>query len=146
MQAEHCKPFALSEQQQEEHQNIIRKRSSTQAFVLRAKIILAAGQGVSIRASTQQLQCNRRTTTLWRKHWVERSGLSVMERLQEASRLGAPPKFKAEQVCQIMALACEKPEDHGYILSHWLQNSLAKAAIEKKRLLNLSRNAKSCAF
>ncbi len=140
MQADHCKSFTLSEQQRNELQDIVRKRSSTQAFVLRAKIILAAEQGLSIRASALQLSCNRGTVTLWRKHWVERSDdMSTMERLQEAPRPGAPPKFKAEQVCQIMALACEKPENHGYILSHWSQNALAKAAMDKNIVESISQ-------
>ena len=50
-----------------------------------------------------------------------------------------PPKFTAEQVCEIMALACKNPKDYGYILSHWSQNALAKAVIKEGIVENISQ-------
>ena len=47
MQSDHCKKIILTDQHRTELEGIIRKRSSTQAFVLRAKIILAAANGTS---------------------------------------------------------------------------------------------------
>ena len=140
MQADHCKNIILTDQHRKELEDIIRKRSSTQAFVLRAKIILAAAKGISLRASAKRLKCNRETVTLWRKHWIQRSDdLSTMERLRETERSGAPPKFSAEQICQIIALSCDKPENHGYILSHWSENSLAMAAVDKGIVPSISQ-------
>ena len=67
-----------------------------------------------------------------RKIWVERSDdFSVLDRLKEAPRPGAIPKFDAEQICQIIAMSCDIPEDHGYPFSHWSENSLAMAAVDK---------------
>ena len=117
MQSNHSKIIILTDQHRKELKDIVRKRSSTQAFVLRANIILAAAKGTSLRASAKLLKCNRETVTLWRKHWIQRSDdLPTIERLKEAERPGAPPKFSAEQVCQIIAMSCDKPEDHGYIV------------------------------
>ena len=31
----------------------------------------------------------------------------MLERLQEASRPGAGPKFSAEKICQMVAMSCE---------------------------------------
>ena len=140
MQQDYCKKILLTDQHRTELEDIIRKRSSTQAFVLRAKIILAAAKNMSLRASAKRLKCNRETVTLWRKHWVQRpNDLPVMERLKEAERPGAPPKFSAEQICQIIAMSCDKPEDHGYILSHWSESSLAMAAVEKGIVPSISQ-------
>ncbi len=37
----------------------------------------------------------------------------MAKRLADAPKPGAPPKFTPEQICQIIALACEKPADCG---------------------------------
>ena len=140
MPSAHAQRFVLTKNQHDELQAIINKRSSPQALVLRAKIILAAEKGTGLRASARLLNCGRCMVERWRKHWVNRSGeLSVTERLKDAPRPGAVPKFTAEQVCQIIALSCDKPEGHGYIISHWSQNALAKAAMEKGIVESISQ-------
>lgn len=140
MQKTHCSQFELSTQQRTELEEIIRKRNSTQGLVLRARIILAAAQGQSLLGSAKDLNCNRETVTLWRKHWVERSDdLSVLQRLKDEPRPGHPPKFTEEEVCKIMALACEKPEDHGYMLSHWSQNALVRTAVKEQTVTSISQ-------
>ena len=104
------------------------------------KIIFAGAEGKGLQKTSQDLVCNRETVTRWRKHWVERSDdLSVLERLKEAPRPGAIPKFDAEQNCQIIAMSCDKPEDHGYPFSHWSENSLAMAAADKGIIPSISQ-------
>ena len=140
MQSDHCKQFVLTDSQRSQLEAIIRKRSSSQGLVLRARIILAAAEGLSLSASVRMLKCNRETVTLWRKHWITRQHLDkAVDRLKDAPRPGQKPKFTSEQVCQIIALACENPEDHGYPLSHWSQNALTKAAIEKGIVNSISQ-------
>ncbi len=39
--------------------------------------------------------------------------------LADAPRSGAPATFTPEQVCQIVALACEDPERSGRPITHW---------------------------
>ena len=130
----------LSEQQRKDLELIIRRRSSSQAMVLRARIILAGAEGKSSLRTTKELGCNRETVTRWRKYWVARSDeLSVLEKLKEAPRPGAKPKFTAEQICQIVAMSCDKPEDHGYPFSHWSENSLAMAAQDKGIVPSISQ-------
>ncbi|MGI2909685.1 helix-turn-helix domain-containing protein, partial [Tolypothrix sp. VBCCA 56010] len=51
--------------------------------------------------------------------------------LWDQPREGAPVKFSAEQVTQIIAIACEKPEASGYPISHWSGEELADAAIKR---------------
>ena len=140
MPSKHVQPISLSEQQRGYLEYILRKRNSPQAIVLRAKIILLAADGKSLSASARELKCNRETVTLWRKRWIDCSDdASIEERFKEAPRPGHPPKFTAEQICQILALACDKPEDHGYPFSHWSENALALAATEKGIVSSISQ-------
>ena len=140
MQSKHSQKIVLTEKQRNELELIVRRRNSSQLLVLRAKIILAASEGKSLRGTAKTLKCNRETVTLWRRHWVARPDeLTILERLKEAPRPGAPPKFTAEQICQIVALSCEKPEKHGYPFSHWSENSLAMAAIDKGIVPSISQ-------
>ena len=44
---------------------------------------------------------------------------------------GAPASFTPEQICTIMALACEPPEHSDLPLSHWSQSELAREAVRR---------------
>jgi transposase len=49
-----------------------------------------------------------------------------------------PPEFTAEQVCQIVALACRKPEDFDLPLSQWSHADLAATAVEHDLVESIS--------
>ena len=51
--------------------------------------------------------------------------------MADAPRSGAPPTYTPEQVCAIMALACEPPEQSDLPLSHWSQSGLAREAVKR---------------
>jgi len=51
--------------------------------------------------------------------------LSAEERLADAPRPGAPARITAEQVCAIVALACEAPEQSGRPISQWTGRDIA---------------------
>lgn len=60
----------------------------------------------------------------WRNRWssfapIPLSEMSVSERLEDAPRPGKPAVISAEQLCQIVALACEAPEKSGRPISQW---------------------------
>jgi len=56
------------------------------------------------------------------------------EILSDARRPGAPLKFSAEQVCQIIAVACEEPaEESARPISHWSRRELADEVNEQER-------------
>lgn len=46
-------------------------------------------------------------------------------------RQGAPVKFTAEQVVQIIALACETPQACGLPISQWSAQELATQAVKR---------------
>ena len=62
----------------------------------------------------------------------------VRERLADAPRPGAPAKISPEAYCQIMAMACKKPEESERPISQWSSRELADEAIEKGIVLSIS--------
>ncbi len=104
----------LSEKEQEALVQITKRHRSEQQQAQRARIILASAQGDSNAQIARELHINVDTVRLWRDRWVGLQGINldtlrIAERLQDAPRPGTPPKFTAEQRCQMAALACEAP-------------------------------------
>jgi putative transposase len=120
----------LSEKEQEELEQIIRRHRSEQQVVLRARIVGAAAQGHSNAQIACDLDINVDTARLWRDRWVAFQGidletLSLRERLQDAPRPGVAPTFTLEQRCQMAALACEAPAKAGRPISQWTGREIA---------------------
>jgi putative transposase len=121
----------LSEKEQEALTQITRRHRSEQQVALRARIVLAAAQGQSNAQIARELGINVDTVRLWRDRWArlqesDVETLSVAQRLQEAPRPGAIPKFTAEQRCQMAALACEAPAKAGRPISQWTGREIAE--------------------
>ena len=124
----------LSEKEQEGLLQITRRHCSEQQVVLRARIVLAAAQGISNAQIARDLSVNVDTVRLWRDRWVGLQGIdlktvSLLERLQDAPRPGGKVKFSAEQRCQMAALACEAPAQAGRPISQWTGREIADEAI-----------------
>ena len=113
-------------------EQLVRKQTSPQNEVKRAKIILLAGKGgISNKQIAEQLNVDPSDITRWTKRWLERSSDPIEERISDLPRSGAPCQISAEQWCQIMALACEIPENYGIPITHWSHKSLAAEVIKQ---------------
>lgn len=126
----------LSEREKEELAQITRRHRSEQQQAQRARIVLAAEQGHSNAQIGRELALNVDTVRLWRDRWVGLQGidletLSVAERLQDAPRPGAPPKFTEEHRCQMAAFACEAPRKAGRPLSQWTGREIAEELVKR---------------
>ena len=126
----------LSEKEQEALVQITKRHRSEQQQAQRARIVLAAGQGDSNAQIARELGIDVDTVRLWRDRWVGLQGidletLSIAERLQDAPRPGAPPKFTAEQRCQMAALACEGPLQAGRPVSQWTGREIADELVAR---------------
>jgi putative transposase len=125
----------LSEKEQEELTRLTRRHRSEQQVVLRARIILAAAQGSSNIQIARELDINVDTVRLWRDRWAswqeidqekrDQEAMSLAQRLQDAPRPGAVPKFTAEQRAQMAVLACEAPAKTGRPISQWTGREIA---------------------
>src|SRR6266704_6057467 len=108
--------IVLSERERAELERLVRAFTTGQQLALRAQIVLAAGDGLNNLQIARELGVDDETPGHWRGRWLQfrdvaLDDLSVAERLADAPREGAPAKFTPEQVCQMIALACEKPAD-----------------------------------
>jgi len=123
--------ISLTQQERETLRRITRKHTAKQSVVNRAKIILMADEGKMNQAIAADLGVNVHVITTWTKRWLERSNDPVEERLQDLQRPGTPDTFTPEQWCQIIALACENPADHGRPITHWTHRELADEIIKQ---------------
>ena len=128
----------LSEEERQELDKLARAYKTAQQMAFRARIIVLLAEGHNAPQVARQLGTTRKTVRLWRQHWLERAGLSVVERLEDAERPGAPATFTAEQWCQIIALACEPPELSGRPISHWTPRELADEAVRRRIVERIS--------
>jgi transposase len=125
--------ISLSQAQRETLEQIVRKHSSPQAKVTRAKIILLADEGHGIRETARRLNISRGRVQRWHRRWhlTAQVGSDASERLEDAPRPGTPPTYTPEQICAIMAIACEPPQNSEHPISHWTQQEIADEAIER---------------
>ena len=122
----------LSQKEQEELEQLVRKQTTAQNIAKRAKIILMANDGTYKNMEiAKALGIRPEDITKWTKRWVEKQTGSVEERLSDIARPGRPPIITAEQWCKIMALACEKPENHGLPITQWSHSTLTAEIIKQ---------------
>ncbi len=132
----------LTTQQRQELNTLDRAHSTPQKLAERAQIVLLAADGVSVSETAWQLGIWRKTASTWRKRWREADGTkSTAERLSDAARCGAPGKFTPEQICAIIALACEAPEDSDLPISHWSQSEVARQAVKRGIVSSISHGS-----
>src|SRR5450759_3277126 len=99
--------------------HVTKRHKSGHQLVLRARIVLAAGEGKSNITIAQELSVSVETVRLWRNRWATGRDIDavtvrkVEERLADAPRSGAPAHISAEQRCQMELLACEAPSHSG---------------------------------
>jgi putative transposase len=140
-------PIEASERSQQILAAIVRRQTAPLWLVTRAKMVIKALEGKSNTVIAQELGLDRLTVRLWRERWHEnaerRAALEegadnekelealIIDSLRDAYRSGTPPKFSAEQVVQMVALACEDPQANGYPVSHWTPKEVAAEAIKR---------------
>ena len=136
-------PINLSEEAITGLTKLIKAHQTGQQIVLRARIILAAGQDHSNSQIARDLGVDVDTVRLWRQRWqllepMPLNDLSLEDRLADLARPGAPARITADQRCQIEALACEQPEKSGRPITHWTHREIADELIQRKIVDDIS--------
>jgi putative transposase len=114
----------ITSDEQIELERLVRARTTAQQLATRARIVLLAAEGLSTEEIARRLRLDVNTARQWRARWPSRVG-SVAERLADAPKSGRPPRITPEQICQLIALACERPADSDRPISHWSARELA---------------------
>jgi putative transposase len=145
---------ALTEKQRQTLLQITLSRTQRQDHIERANIILLCESESNTKISNE-LKVTQNTVKKWRKRWIKQEmkliafdqkehGIAyirkILEILSDEQRAGAPCKFTAEQICQFMSLACERPEDSGLPISHWSLNSLVDEILKRGIVESISRS------
>ncbi|MBW4503519.1 MAG: helix-turn-helix domain-containing protein [Scytonema hyalinum WJT4-NPBG1] len=130
-----CQPLTitLSDTDQQVLEKLANRRSTSQQIAQRARIVLQAALGQNNAEIARMLDISIKMVRQWRRRWVETSeqSVTVMERLQDSSRSGAPLKFTLEQQVECMAMACRDPMEYGRPISHWSAHELASELIKQ---------------
>ncbi len=135
-------------------EQLARRQTSPQRLVRRVQIVLAAAAGQATDQIARQVGLDRGTVQRWRHRWWEAAPrLAAAEAageddrvltqrfldvLDDCPRSGAPVTFSAEQVVQIVAIACEPPPASDRPTSHWTSQELADEAVTRGIVASIS--------
>ena len=137
--------IVLSEKQRAILEKMSKGTHTPWHWIQRSTILLMAASGISNKAIARETGWNRNTVKLWRIRFaasatelndIEKNKLHTLKAkiesvLSDEPRSGAPSKFTDEQVAQILALACQSPEELGLPFSHWTPGALARVAVSR---------------
>jgi len=139
--------IVLSQRMREVLEAKIRAHKTPQRLAERSRIILGASKGQPNQEAAAELGVDPQRVSRWRRRWfedqerfeqAESKGATDRElealaigTLSDLYRCGVTPKFSAEQMVQIVALACEDPNDNGVPVSHWTPKEVAAEAIRR---------------
>ena len=134
-------PITLGESQRRVLEGLEGAHGTPQQLALRARIVLWADEGVSVHETARRLGVWPKTVRRWRQRWSSASDGDLAARLSDAPRSGTPAKFTPEQVCAIIAVACEKPAASGRAVSHWSQREVADEAMKRGLVDKISQRS-----
>ncbi len=130
---------------------LLRQHSTPQTLALRVRIVLAAATGMRNLPLARELACSLKTVIKWRARWAAAEAqLAAVEGdpadlkrmiarvLADAPRPGAPDTFTAEQIVQIINLACTLPADAGRPIDAWTPRELADEAVKRQIVASIS--------
>lgn len=130
------------------------RRSKTEPtwVVQRAAIIVLAWEGRLNEEISAEVGLGRMEIGKWRWRWrhawddltllectePRRLRQAIRDTLRDAPRSGCPGKFTAEQITQILAIACEPPARSGRPITHWTNAELRAEVIKRGIVENIS--------
>lgn len=143
----------ITERQQDLLQTMTRSSTCPQALAQRAQMILLAFDGWDNETIADHLGGERHAVGTWRRRWAvafqrlilieccEKAAAlprAMEELLSDLPRPGCPGTFTAEQIAQILAVACEPPEDSGRPVTHWTPTELADEVRQRGIVTSIS--------
>jgi len=133
--------ISVSAAQQAVLERLLRQHTCPQALALRVRIVLEAASGIRNEPLATHLSCSPSTVRKWRARWAEAESrlaaaeadtaalaTTVAAALADAARPGTPDTFTAEQIVQIVNLACTSPRASGRPIDAWTPRELADEA------------------
>ena len=143
----------ITEKQHRILQQVERSATAPKRLVQRAGVILMGFAGILNVTIAQELGLARKQVGLWRRRWQQsfdalvaieccesQAALrrAIEDVLSDAPRSGSPGTFTAEQVTQILAVACESPELSGRPIDRWTHRELTDEVIARGIVTSIS--------
>ena len=143
----------LTEKQHAILEQMIGSRTVAQRLVQRARLIVLAFRGMFNRAISDIIGLQRKQVGLWRRRWKQsfqalvaiecRESQAALRRaiedvLSDAPRSGSPGKFTAEEVTQVLAIACEPVDKSNRPVTEWTGRELADELVRRKIVTSIS--------
>jgi transposase len=142
----------VSERQWEVLQELSRSRTVAKGIVQRALILVLGVQGLRNEQIAVEVGLIRRQVGVWRRRWRDawdslcvwectephRLREAILEILSDAPRPGCPGKVAAEQVAQILAVACESPKLSDRPITPWTLKELRDEVVKRKIVARIS--------
>ena len=120
------------------------------SILIRARIVLLAFENLQNIQIASMVGVERHCVGRWRKRWQDSTEAllaiemnepravlerSIVDVLRDAHRSGACCKFSADQVVQLVSMACENPRDSGRPIEDWTGRELAEE-IKKRSIVD----------
>jgi len=143
----------LTEKQESMLRRIHRSTTASQRLIQRVGIILQAFAGSLNVDIATIVGLARKQVGVWRRRWQQSFDAlvaiecreteaelrrAIEDVLSDAPRSGSPGTFTAEQVTQVLATACEEPEQSGRPVDRWTHRELADEVIHRKIVPSIS--------
>jgi Homeodomain-like domain len=145
------RPITVSPPQRAILERLVRQHSCPQALALRVRIVLRAADGARVEPLATELHCSPLTVQKWRDRWAAAEAPlaaaeadptalvpTIATTLADAPRAGRPPVFSAEQLVQIVNLACTSPRQVGRPVDAWTLRELADEAAQQGIVTRIS--------
>ncbi len=109
----------VDERQRKQLMAIVRRTSSSQAHVMRARIVLECAKGLDNQDVAEELGTTGQTVGKWRRRFIA----DGLEGLFDAPRLGAPRSVSDERVATVIRKTLEGSPKNA---THWSTRSMGK--------------------
>lgn len=137
MRGPKAKPLRVPRGEKRRLRLLVRRRKEPYGVVLRARMVLLSARGLGPTEVARQLGCAARTVRKWRARF---RACPQLESLYEGERPGRPPKFDIATRCDLVGLACERPDgDSAPYRAVWTQLALAES-LEDRTGVDMSRS------
>ena len=112
-------PLTLTPEERETLDRWVQRRTTAQALAQRARLVLAAADGISNTAIVTRLHITRQTVTKWRQRFLR----ARLDGLLDEPRPGAPRTIRDADVERVVTLTLESsPKD----ATHWSTRAMAR--------------------
>lgn len=147
--------IVLTEMQKAELENISRSKISQQRWIQRARIILLAAAGMLNSEISSRVGIGRQQVGSWRRRWQHSQAAlltvelnepraelrrTIEDVLSDAPRSGSPGKFTAEEVVEVIAVACEDPKNSNRPVDHWTRRELKEEVFARGVVTSISQS------